>query len=82
MKRIDSYNDLQDAMVKSPVFLQTRDNEKSIIKSLEPMEITIKKAKKETKITLSNRVAELIENQDFKSLIYELEKLVKEISKL
>ena len=82
MKRIDSYDDLQDAMVKSPVFCKTRDTEKSIIKSLEPMEITIKNSKKETKITLSNRVAEFIEKQDLKSLIYELEKLVKEISKL
>ena len=82
MKRIDSYDDLQDAMAKSPVFCKTRDTEKSIIKSLEPMEITIKNSKKETKITLSNRVAELIENQDLKSLIYELRKLVKEINKL
>lgn len=44
--------------------------------SLEPMEITIKHSKKETKITLSNRVAELVEKQDLVKLTRALKDLI------
>lgn len=50
--------------------------------SLEPMEITIKKSKKETKIRLSHRVAELVEKQDLVTLTRALKDLISEINLL
>lgn len=44
--------------------------------SLEPMEITIKKSKKETKIILSHRVAKLIEKQNLIALTRALKDLI------
>lgn len=82
MKKISGYEDLQDAMAYSSVFLTKRDNEESIIKSLEPMEIVIKNSKKETKITLSNRTAEFIEKQDVIKVILAIKDCIKEINKL
>ena len=60
----------------------TPNIEQSIIKSLEPMEITIKNSKKETKIILSNRTAEFIEKQDVIKVISTIKDCIKEISKL
>lgn len=81
MKKIyNNYKDLD--FNKEHNFIMTPNIEQPIIKSLEPMEITIKNSKKETKIILSNRVAEFIEGQDLNKVILCLKDLVKELNKL
>lgn len=52
------------------------------IKSLEPMEITIAHTKKETKISLSNRLAGMVEKESITGITKNLIDLVKEIQKL
>lgn len=58
------------------------DNTPPIFKSLEPMEITITHTKKETKISLSNRLAGMVEKESITGIIKGLIDLVKEIQKL
>ena len=58
------------------------DGTPPMFKSLEPMEITITQTKKETKISLSNRLSDMVEKESITGIIKNLIDLVKEIQKL
>lgn len=65
-----------------PQFIYVDDKQQVSFQSLEPMEITIAHTKKETKISLSNRLAGMVEKESITGITKNLIDLVKELRKL
>lgn len=63
-------------------FIYVDDKQQVSFQPIEPMEITIMHTKKETKISLSNRLAGVIEKESVVKITKNLIDLVKEIQKL
>ena len=63
-------------------FIYVDDKQQVSFQSIEPMEITITHTKKETKISLSNRLAGMVEKESIAGIVKILIDLVKEIQKL
>ena len=65
-----------------PQFIYVDDKQQVSFQPIEPMEITITHTKKETKISLSNRLAGMVEKESIVGIVKNLIDLVKEIQKL
>lgn len=63
-------------------FIYVDDKQQVSFQPIEPMEITITQTKKEIKISLSNRLAGMVEKESVTGIIKNLIVLVKEIQKL
>ena len=67
---------------QQPPFIYVDDKQQVSFQPIEPMEIIITHTKKETKISLSNRLAGMVEKESITGIIKNLINLVKEIQKL
>ena len=72
----------KDGLNEQPQFIYVDDKQQVSFQPIEPMEITITNTKKETKISLSNRLAGMVEKESIAGIIKNLLDLVKEIQKL
>lgn len=81
-KMIVPCKESQPLSSQQPQFIYVDDKQQVSFQSLEPMEITIAHTKKETKISLSNRLAGMVEKESITGITKNLIDLVKEIQKL
>lgn len=81
-KIIEPCKESQPLSSQQPQFIYVDDKQQVSFQPIEPMEITIMRTKKETKISLSNRLAGVIEKESVTGIIKNLIDLVKEIQKL
>ena len=81
-KIIAPCKEIQPFSSQQPQFIYVDDKQQVSFQSIEPMEITITHTKKETKISLSNRLAGMVEKESITGIIKNLIDLAKEIQKL